>query len=505
MANLLIGSSNVSRFYSVKHFKDYREYKMVKCTDIDSFKAHLTDIDNNIKCVVISVLENFLEDHVKDMTDNPDEPIEECIKEFLDTITKVVTRLPDTRFGVVLPMGRPARDWYHTRLGDISSKLNLGIGSIVASKTGNNITKIECISSISQQFDRDMIHLTPASGKAFVDFILGQAEDFFEADLVEVQDDDEDEEEDGVDNDAVLRLENRLLKIEAQLKTQNTMNTNNNLMLARLREEVDTAANIKKEDRIILTGLKSKDPPPTDARKRDEFLRAMATKIFDTLIPNFQGKITFVNQGKGKTHLVPMMEIKMDSVTNAEAIRKTFAEKRAKKLLPKELDSLFVTNSVNLATRIRIDVMKAIARKLTTKQEQAYVSGFISRPMLHIKKLPIATNSRPIKSFTFIDVITKFRHLVNFDDLSAAYSRVGNAFMGQLEQNFVLLNDQDHDRFRAGTSEDRSGPTGYPSGRSQGGSGTGSSYRGGGSGRGDRGSKRSAEDSSSSKSKSRKK
>jgi hypothetical protein len=516
MANLLIGSSNVSRFYTTKQFKAYREYKMIKCTDIDSFKAHMIDIKVNIKCVVISVLENFVEDWVKDRTEEPEEPIVECINDFVETIANTIARLPGTKFGIVLPMGRPARDWYQTRLGDISSKLNLGIGSLVASKTGNNITKIECISAISQQFEHDNVHLTPAAGKAFVDFILGQAEDFFEADLVEVQDDEDGEiesEDEKVDDESIKRLENRLLKIESQLKSQDTTNSNNNLMLARIREEVDTAANVKKEDRIILTGLKSKTPLPVEARKRDEFLREMATKIFKTLIPDFKGKIVFVNQGKGKTHLVPMMEIKLDTVAHAESIRKSFAEKRAKKSLPNDLDSLFVTNSVNLATRIRIDVMKAIARKLTTKQEQAYVSGFISRPMMHIKKLPFTANSRPLKSFTYIDAVTKFRHLVKYDDLTAAYSRVGNAFGGQLIQNFVVLNDQDHDRFSSGRSEDtsRSSGSGYPSGSADRGKGSsfrgGSSYRGdrgGSSYRGDRGAKRSGEDLSSSSSKSRK-
>jgi hypothetical protein len=171
---------------------------------------------------------------------------------------------------------------------------------MVASKTGNNITKIECISTISQQFDRDRIHLTPAEGRAYVDFILGQAEDFFEADLVEVQDADEDQvgsEEAEGENESIKRLENRLLKIEDQLKTQKTTNTNYNLMLARIREEVDTVANIKKEDQVI---LKSKNPPPVEARKRDNFLREMATRIFNTLIPNFKGKMRSSNKEKEK-------------------------------------------------------------------------------------------------------------------------------------------------------------------------------------------------------------
>jgi hypothetical protein len=275
-----------------------------------------------------------------------------------------------------------------------------------------------------------------------------------------------------------------------QLKT----NDANNLVLARIREEVDVASNVKKEDRVILTGLKSTTPLPTDPRQKSEKLKEIAMEIFRAIIPDFKGKIAYVNQGKGKTQAVPMMEVKLDSVEHAAAIRKVFATKRSKKELPKDLDSLFVTNCVNLATRVRIDVMKAIARKLTTTKELAYVSGFISRPMMHIKKLPSTQNARPIKSFTFIDSVTKFGHLVKRMDLDAAYSRAGNAFEGQIEQNFVVLNTSDHNLFRSGASasSSKTGSSWYP--------GRGSATpRGGGTkgglGRG-KGKKRSGEDMS---------
>jgi hypothetical protein len=188
-----------------------------------------------------------------------------------------------------------------------------------------------------------------------------------------------------------------------------------------------------------------------------------------------------------------MMEVKLDSVENAGAIRKAFADKRSKKELPESWSNLFITNSVNLATRVRIDLMKSIARKITNKSELAYVSGFISRPMLHIKAAPVVANSRPLRSFTFIDAVSKFGRLLRFEDLDAAYSRVGNAFEGQVAQNFVVMNNQDHDSFRTGASGGSFG-SGAPPGGSR--SGSGSSSRagahaggrgGGASHRGDRG------------------
>ncbi len=102
------------------------------------------------------------------------------------------------------------------------------------------------------------------------------------------------------------------------------------------------------------------------------------------------------------------------------AVRKAFAQKRKTKSLLADLESLFVTNCVNLATRVRIDILKAIARRISNDQDLAYFSGFISRPMMHIKKVGSAQNVRPLKSFTFIDSVTRFHAMLTKDDLITA-------------------------------------------------------------------------------------
>jgi hypothetical protein len=50
---------------------------------------------------------------------------------------------------------------------------------------------------------------------------------------------------------------------------------------------------------------------------------------------------------------------------------------------------------------------------------------------------------RPLKSFSYINSITKFEHLVDVEDLETAYGRAGTSSNGQLQQNFVVLNERD--------------------------------------------------------------
>ena len=47
---------------------------------------------------------------------------------------------------------------------------------------------------------------------------------------------------------------------------------------------------------------------------------------------------------------------------------------------------MFIANCVTLATRVRTDVLKAIAQKMTNDTEDYFVLGFTSRPVLQVRR-----------------------------------------------------------------------------------------------------------------------
>jgi hypothetical protein len=246
MSNLLIGSSNVARFFDAKAHTTAREYNMIKCTNIDAFMTHMDGIGSNCEMVLISVIENFLVDKVGNKTDEIDLLVDDCVKTFLNSVAKASLRLPATKFGLVMPIGRPAVTWFQNRIGDIANFITSGINHL----DSENVGRIECCPSSAQQFDQDLIHLTPASGRVFVEGILTQAEKFFTSKKQGGS-----SSEKGDDQG----LEDRLRKIENQLIGQEKTNFENNLLLARIREDQDTATNVKREDRLIITGIKMFD------------------------------------------------------------------------------------------------------------------------------------------------------------------------------------------------------------------------------------------------------
>ena len=64
MSHLIIGSSNVYRFYSPELFPDNKKYDVTRCTNYEVFKAKMASLETTVTRVVIQVVENFLEDSV---------------------------------------------------------------------------------------------------------------------------------------------------------------------------------------------------------------------------------------------------------------------------------------------------------------------------------------------------------------------------------------------------------------------------------------------------------
>jgi hypothetical protein len=280
-------------------------------------------------------------------------------------------------------------------------------------------------------------------------------------------------------------LEDRLARLESLFRHQLDKGISDNLMFARTREELDATSKRAKEDRIVINGLSSPTPLPTDPRQRIEALKGIVVGVFEKIIPGFQGRIVYLSQGKQPLLAQQLIEVKLDKAENAIAIRKAFADRRKKKELAADLDSIFLSNCVNLATRIWEDILKAIARRLTNDKDLAYVAGFTSRPMMHIRMAGApSANTRPLRSFTFIDSVSRFGRQLSKEDLETAYGRAGRSFNGQLQQNFVVLNERDQDLLQSVTQQ-KSGPSGSSVTRS---GYTGSGSRGGRV-RGERGSR----------------
>ena len=265
----LIGSSNVSRFYKVEDFPNFIPCIMSKCCNIESFKVRMEELEEVNTEVIISVIENFFCNMVGETREENliDVKIEEVMTDFLTVVKVTADRLSGTRFALGQPIRRPRDLWYTTRLANITKRFCDGIGNLGL----KNVSWVEAPSEKEQIFDALGVHLTKEAGFYYVESLMSMASEFFAADLMEVTETDN-EEEDGGD---IVMLEDGIKKKKKEGKLQSLEKDLSNLkadilkrrhfdsmVTMRLAENQDVELNKAKEDRIVINGLTNTVPCP---------------------------------------------------------------------------------------------------------------------------------------------------------------------------------------------------------------------------------------------------
>ena len=184
MTTIYIGSSNVERFADIIEKETRKSLVVHKCTHLDGFVARMENLKETDRRIIISVIENFLCDEVNDSVTKGD--IEKAIEKTLTAFTKVVgetaARLPTTKFAIIEPIERPAIGWFTSGLKDITMEYSRLINGLSLT----NVMIIKKVDLPVQTFDEQKIHLTPASGKKFVEATIFYAGNFFEAVVVDL-------------------------------------------------------------------------------------------------------------------------------------------------------------------------------------------------------------------------------------------------------------------------------------------------------------------------------
>ena len=448
MWTLIIGSSNVDHFYKDVDKNLVENTRYERCTKYEVFTVVMDKIKENVKVVIISVVENFLSDLVGGEKDEDAvaRTIDGKMKEFLQVVEETAKKLPRTVFAMVEPMRRPGLPWYEAKVEKIIGFHN----RLISSMKLRNVGRIAGLMASTQIFDSFGVHLVPSAGKKFVEMIILNADDLVESLASEVVDE-EMMDADSATKEEVMILKDkiplavpvvpgtqkkktadeRLDELEADIKERRF---NDNIVFARIREEQDYQMNEKKEDRIFITGLTTDVAKPNGEPEIRKWVQEIVAKELNKIIPDSGEMIQFVSQSRSQGNIVPTCEVKMKEKDVAVRLRRTFGQMRK---AGKVEGRVFVTNCVTMGTRVRLEILRAIARKCCSPNEDMFVMGFSSRPVLQIKRKDDGSK----RALTFVDAIMKYGRTLKKADLGFAYERAGESFNGQMSQNFVVLTD----------------------------------------------------------------
>ena len=332
-----------------------------------------------------------------------------------------------------------------TELDRITKKYGDGICKLAL----DNVAWIQAPLEKEQIFDDDLVHFTIESGTFFIENLMSKASEFFDNTLVDINDidmevtntDEQTREVEVVGEDGMLATAMRKIKDNekeiAELKEDILKRRHNDSMVtARLREDQDADLNKAKEDRIIMVGLTNTIPMPIPKDEKDKWLSNMVSPILESIVPDSSKSIAFISMGGNRERDIPLCEIKFKSKDVAISIRKEFAKKKKGGV---DYGRLGIFNSVTLATRVRIEIMWAMAKSPGNESEIRTVLSYSSRPILQIKDRE--GRKRPM-SLGFADAISRFGKGLREGDLAGAYRKAGTAFGGQMQQTFVVLHDK---------------------------------------------------------------
>jgi len=356
-----------------------------------------------------------------------------------------------TRVVVVPPLPRSVPDWFSAYLP--------GLGSLLVSEVlGLSSPQVTCLSPFiapASFFESDGIHLNSAAGIEFIKYIIAGVDERFP--VIDCRSVATDSIPSSISTSgpemrmlatAIRDLKNVTQKFQDDVLSRRELD---NLVFARLKEDRDFELNKARENRFTVSGLRLRgdQAPPRDSVQRKEFFRDILQKLVDTACPDLdpkpEVKDVYVNMRQGAG--APFLEGRMDSVASSSAFR--IAAAKLAKEESGDFKGLFIANAVTLTTRVRIEILRALGSVLTTDSQQAFVKGFSSRPVLCVKtkdleELPGEGQppSDPGRNYTFCEAIEKWGRRLSQSGLVKAYRKARPAFIGCLEQYFVVLRER---------------------------------------------------------------
>ena len=232
-----------------------------------------------------------------------------------------------------------------------------------------------------------------------------------------------------------------LAQLERRVGSLESRTFYNDLMTAGIKEELDTEANKAMLNRVTVSGVDLPELQTAQEGDRVKIMKDKIAELFDLIkSPDQTYEVVFVRhlnrQKRGAKYAV--IEVKLADAKQAQEIRSGFVKKR--KELP---DKLNVSPVVRLATRVRIEIMHAIAdlfKKYDRSVTSAYCLQYIPKPVIKlIRKSAGVESSRTV---SFCDAISwvQDQNLLDVIDLRKARERAGPSLTSTLSQHFVILN-----------------------------------------------------------------
>lgn len=409
---LWLGSSNEKNFRKEFENED-RTFEL--CTKFSHFKAKIDAIEDGYQFMTITGIDNI----VADLGGKLDQ-LKLKTEEFFQSLEELRVKGMQIIVGPLLPWKKHSPELKRTAvdvLKDLKTKFP-GIKQIARppslSFTKDNVHLTERAAKIHYRtvykasyetfYCKEDDYLTEDEGAKPMDITTDQELEFSTRKKRKTREDDETSSEETTDpQDAEGPSKHSIHTPEFQfimnklenLRQQITSRWNVDLLVsAGTKEDLDKIENNLNMNKVVVMGLDIPDLWESDDWKmRIAHIKDSVSDLFKFINPGSNYNIGFVRHLNAKLKAArQIVEVTLDSEKIGRSIRKAYSarikEWREKKLFPDRMNGVSITPSLTLATRVRIAILKAIAKMMPEEFEdtEAWVIQHVARPVLKVEQ-----------------------------------------------------------------------------------------------------------------------
>ena len=380
----LLGDSNIRRHVnknSCRASSYVKKCQVIFCGRLEVFASSLESVKEESNVCILSCLSNFITD-----SEGPTavaHRVEPVLQEIRSVLHESCAARPSLMHMVAPPMYRTTPLWYREGLAEIFSLFS----QIFGSEKPDNMLLLPSFST--PDYDPDGIHLTPYAGLEFILHLFDSSVEIMQRQSVTV-------EESSIRNVEVNRvLEDRVVALEQDHRRLNRVVDDKIAIDAEL---ADSFKNERFEDCFVIEGTARIPEGIVGKPWQDQAVRDVQ-EVLKILVGSL-GKIIFVqNATTRQPDAITAYNVKMSSVAESKAIRDKFGSfflggKGDQR--PANLKPFSIKNRVTPETKIRISVLKLLAKRYRDSNQgsRVQVIGYDPRPLIKITPPPSASDRR---------------------------------------------------------------------------------------------------------------
>ena len=187
-----------------------------------------------------------------------------------------------------------------------------------------------------------------------------------------------------------------------------------------------------------------------DWKERIAMMKDSVADLFNFINPGVDYKLGYVKHLNSKLKAArQIVEVTLESEKNGRSIRRAYSDKikqwRQNKLFPDCMNGVSITPSLTLATRVRIAILKAIAKMLPAEFEdtEAWVIQHVARPVLKVEQKD-SDGRKILTSYGFAQAVAYVLREMTYykfsdQELFDAYAIAGTRFGPEISHSFVIL------------------------------------------------------------------